>query len=92
MGLICKKDRETRLKKRIVQRFEDQLDIRQFVSSQTNLKLLLSIFLTNEQARLFKHHRARTVPSSASSSDKDNRPSLELLTEELDPIFVNNLI
>ena len=84
MAPLCKKDRETRLKKKIVERFEDQLDIRRFVSSQTNLSLLLSIFLTNERALLFKHHRARTVPSSASSSDKENKPSLELLSETVD--------
>ena len=92
MAPLCKKDREISVKKRIVNRFEDQLDIRRFVSSQTNLSLLLSIFLTKKQALLFKHHRARTVQSSGSSSDKEYKPCLELLTEELDHSLLNNLI
>ena len=58
---FCKKDKQLVLQERAAQRIEDQLDIRSFASVYTNLTLLLSVLLTNEQALLFQHHRARLL-------------------------------
>ena len=52
-NLFCRKNREMRLREKIVQRFEDTLDIRSFVSVRTNLAILMSILLRKEQLLLF---------------------------------------
>ena len=71
------------MKKKITERFEDQLDIRRFVSAQTNLALLLKIMLSNSQALLFKHHRARTVSSSSEKEkEKSKRANVAFLSNK----------
>ena len=69
------------MKNKITERFEDQLDIRRFVSAQTNLDLLLQLLLSNSQALLFKHHRARTV-SSSSEKEKSKRANVAFLSNK----------
>ena len=47
-GLCCRKSREMRLRKKITQRFDETLDIRSFVSVQTNFATLIRLLLTKE--------------------------------------------
>ena len=44
---ICKKDKEARMRKKIIKRFDKTLDIRSFVAMYTNLSLLLKMLLTD---------------------------------------------
>ena len=48
LSMFCKKNREKRLREKIVQRFDDTLDIRSFVSVRTNLAILMSMLLGKE--------------------------------------------
>ena len=50
---FCKKDSEMKLREKAAERFEDLLDIRSFIGVYTNLTLLLSMILTDEQAFMF---------------------------------------
>ena len=50
-----------RLREKISKRFEDTLDIRSFVSVQTNFAILLNLLLTNEQMLLFRLHRGHSI-------------------------------
>ena len=49
------------MRKKTATRFEEHLDIRSFVSVHTNLALLLSMLLSDEQLMLFQNHRAHAV-------------------------------
>ena len=72
----CSSNRkEMKLRKQTAARFEDHLDIRSCVSVQTNLALLLSLFLTNEQMLLFQNHRAHSVLQKKSKDYKSIRKS-----------------
>ena len=51
--LFFKKNREARLREKVVNRFDDSLDIRSFVSVGTNLAILMSLLLKKEQLLLF---------------------------------------
>ena len=44
----CRKDRKSRLKRKIEARFENLLDIRSFTNVYTNLAILLRVLLTKE--------------------------------------------
>ena len=46
MMFVCKKDKEARMRKKIIERFDNTLDIRSFVAIYTNLSLLLNLLLT----------------------------------------------
>ena len=72
MSCISKNKKEMKLRKRTAARFEENLDIRSFVSVRTNLALLLSLLLTNEQLLLFQHHRAHAILEKESNKDKDH--------------------
>ena len=50
----CGKNRRVRLRKKSAARYQEHLDIRSFVSVETNLTLLLSLLLTRRQLTLFK--------------------------------------
>ena len=65
IGFFCKKDRKMKLIERMATRFEENLDIRSFVSVNTNMALTLNMLFTYEQLVLFKHHFARTIPKYA---------------------------
>ena len=60
-----------RLRMKAVSRFDQMLDVREFVRTHMNLALLVSMIMTREQAFLFQHHRARaiTVQKKISGSD-----------------------
>ena len=48
MCFVCKKDKERRMRKKIIERFDKTLDIRSFVAVYTNLSLILQLFLTQK--------------------------------------------
>ena len=50
-----------KLRKKTAARFEEHLDVRSFVSVHTNLALLLSMLMSNEQLLLFQNHRAHSI-------------------------------
>ena len=54
-----------------MERFEEHLDIRSFVSIHTNLALLLSMLLTKEQLLLFKNHRVHSINEESEGNIKD---------------------
>ena len=60
-----------RLRMKAVSRFDQMLDVREFVRTHMNLALLVSMIMTRKQAFLFQHHRARaiTVQKKISGSD-----------------------
>ena len=70
MSCICKKKKEMKLREKTAARFEEHLDIRSFVSVHTNLALLLSLLLSNEQLLLFQNHRAHAILQKKNSKDK----------------------
>ena len=70
--LFCKKDRELQYKRRAESLFEDNLDIRSFVKLQASLALMQSLFLTTEQALLFRHNRARVISSHLVKEEKSS--------------------
>ena len=47
-GSICKKDKEWKLKERVVGQFESQLDVRSFLNVQKNLSLLIWLLLDKQ--------------------------------------------
>ena len=60
---------------RVTERFDQSLDVRNFVRVHTNLHLLLKVLFSDQQLLLFKHQRHRSVKSSSSSmsqSTEDN--------------------
>ena len=87
IGLLCKKDRKMKLEERAAARFEENLDIRSFISVYTNMTLALNLLFSKEQLVLFKHHYARSIPysesnqessdSEASKTEKDTRINLQ---------------
>ena len=58
---FCKKDRETKLRRKAVVRFENQLDIRSFINVRTNLALLFEFLLTKKQVLLLKSNRKQVI-------------------------------
>ena len=81
---LCKKDKEIKLREKAAERIKDQLYIRSFSGVYTYLTLLLSVLLTDEQALLFQHHRARLLhpkkvkkedEQSSSNSDDISQPN-----------------
>lgn len=48
ISCFCKKNKEQRMREKITGHFEDKLDIRSFVSVNTNLALMLSLLFTKE--------------------------------------------
>ena len=72
---LCKKDKEIKLREKAAERIEDQLDIRSFSSVYTNLTLLLSVLLTDEQVLLFQHHRARLLHPKRDKHEEDEQSS-----------------
>ena len=91
MMFICKKDKERRMRKKIIERFDKTLDIRSFVAVYTNLTLLIQLLLTQNQTFLFQNHRARSISGASSSSSdteaaekfKDNcLPNLKIAYKE----------
>ena len=60
-SLLCGKNREMRLRDKVVSRFDESLDIRSFVSVRTNLAILMSLLLKKEQLLLFKLNRNHTI-------------------------------
>ena len=48
ISYICKKTKEQKLKERSLELFEDQLDVRSFVSVKKNLTLLIWLLLSKE--------------------------------------------
>ena len=83
---LCReRSKKQRLKKKTTELFENQLDIRSFVSVQKNLALLIWLMLTKEQRLLFWNHSGRVVTtkkhSPTTSSDfelSDDVPKLKL--------------
>ena len=78
-SIICKKDRQYRLRKKALERVESKLDIRSFFKVHTNLALLLKLLLTEQQLFLFQHqkvgalHYTKDGDSSSSSSDGEKK-------------------
>ena len=72
---LCKKRKEIKLRKKAAARFEELLDIRSFVSVHTNLALLLSMLLSNEQLMLFQNHRAHAILQKRKKDDKGTAKS-----------------
>ena len=60
-SLFCKKSREARLREKVVDRFDESLDIRSFVSVRTNLAILMSLLLKKEQLLLFELNKSHTI-------------------------------
>ena len=63
-GICGRKSREMRLRDKISQSFDDTLDIRSFVSVQTNLGILLNLLFTKEQMLLFKLNKSHSIATS----------------------------
>ena len=64
-----------RLREKITQRFDDTLDIRSFVSVQTNFATLISLLLTKEQMLLFKlnkNHSITTLKTEKKVKERKN--------------------
>ena len=79
---LCKKDKEIKLREKAAERIEDQLDIRSFSGVYTNLTLLLSVLLTDEQALLFQHHRARLLhPKREKQEDEQSSSNSDDITQ-----------
>ena len=73
-GLLCGKNREVRLRKKVLSRFDESLDIRSFVSVRTNLAIMMNLLLKKEQLLLFKLNRSHTIshqPKKVEESDSD---------------------
>ena len=66
---FCGKKREQKVRKMVAERLEKQLDIRSFMSTNTNLSLLLSLLFSETQLLLFKHNKLRTLETGSSDSD-----------------------
>ena len=81
---LCGKDKEIKLREKAAERIEDQLDIRSFSGVYTNLSLLLSVLLTDEQALLFQHHRARLL------HPKKDKKKDEQISSDSDDISQHN--
>ena len=56
----------------MISSFDKQLDIRQIVRQQLDLRILLETLLTEEQQSLFKFNRKRIDPSSDSADSDKN--------------------
>ena len=65
-----------KLRDRAVEKFEQHLDIRSFVSVNTNLTLLIWLLLSKEQLVLFQHHHKRAIKQKApcSTSSESEEP------------------
>ena len=82
----CGKNRRVRLREKSAARYQEHLDIRSFVSVETNLTLLLSLLLNRQQLTLFKSNQMRALLDkddtkeklSISSSDDDCSNSNDL--------------
>ena len=76
-----------RLREKITKRFDDSLDIRSFVSVQTNLAILLNLLLTKEQMLLFKLNKSHAIAHDrtikVSKSRGINANNLEDLSDSL---------
>ena len=61
---------------RVTERFDQSLDVRNFVRVHTNLHLLLKVLFSDQQLLLFKHQRHRSVKSSSSSMSQSTEDNL----------------
>ena len=67
-----KKTKLMRLQEKAIERFDNSIDILNIMNLQTNVELLLSLFLTKEQRLLFAHHHKRTLSLSAETKNDDS--------------------
>lgn len=65
-----KTNRLMRVQSASVEHFEGHLDIRKFVSAQTNLALLIWLLLSKKQMLLFKYHDYRAIKQHKSKPQK----------------------
>ena len=61
---------------RVTTRFDQSLDVRNFVRVRQNLHLLLKVLFSDQQLLLFKHQRHRSVKSSSSSMSESTDDNL----------------
>ena len=76
--LVCrKKSKLMQLQEKAIERFDNSIDILNIMNLQTNVELLLSLFLTKEQRLLFAHHHKRTLslPAKVQKSKKEDPDS-----------------
>ena len=73
ISFFCKQDRESRIRQKAYETFDGQLDVRSFVSVNTNLAILLWLLLSKEQMLLFSHHHDRSVTLENKSSKKNKK-------------------
>ena len=73
-----------RLQQRQFESFESQLDIRNLVGMQTNLKLLLDILLNREQLILFRNQHERTAVFKDMSSSDDQQDTVQSAKNDSD--------
>ena len=70
-GLCSKEYRRTaKLKEKVWERFDNQLDIRTFVKMQIDLAILSMVLLNEQQYILFSHHRQRSINQGLDTNDE----------------------
>ena len=70
-----------KIREKAVTRFEDSLDIRSFMSVSTNLRLILSMILTDEQAFMFQNHKARHIEPDRREKEREVDEGLDGLQD-----------
>ena len=57
------------MSEKIIQRFEETLDIRSFVSVRTNLAILLSLLMSKEQILLYQLNESHSILEKPKKKD-----------------------